>query len=104
VKLEIEIDDQRIFELLDSARVDYWGTLHMHTSIGNAPLIERTFFVTVHEEGKAKDEPDMCKLNFVRGIQLAITKHPRILDPNQLDAETGDMFVQLCAFGELRYG
>ena len=102
MKLEVEIEDSFLRDLLLSAvdHINYWDVLHEDTQKGGA----RTYYVIEHNEDLHAGQPVRHNLNFKRGVQLCLDKYPRVLDPNNLDAMTGDMFVQLCAFGELRYG
>lgn len=44
------------------------------------------------------------RLDLRRALRLAAEKYPRLLDGDRHDAETGDVFIQLAAFGEIVYG
>jgi hypothetical protein len=102
MKLEVEIDDRLILDLLVSGveGARYWGFVYQTANADGWLVFENEFGF---ETGEVLQHATY-ELDIKRGIQLALTKYPRVLDSNQLDATTGDMFVQLCAFGELRYG
>ena len=44
------------------------------------------------------------ELDWSRAIKIAFKKYPWIFQEDRMDAETGDMWIQLAALGELRYG
>lgn len=94
MKLEIEVSDETIENLLEASRTHYWqkGPIEL------VPGAEPWFVGAKVCEGETGE---WFTLDFRRGVELAITKPIVFL---HMDSEAGDAFVQLCAFGEVRYG
>ena len=87
MKVTVEISDQFLSDQFLSAQIGYWAK----SADEGSAVVER-------ETNKK------FRLDWKRAARLAVAKHPRILDPDNMDASTGDVWVQLAAFGEVRYG
>lgn len=99
MKLEIEVPDDLIDHLITSGiggryTADWCDEFSPYTVNGK-------YKGGVVREMETRKR---LKLNVRRAIQLAITSYPWVLDPERLDSVTGDLFIQLAAFGEVRYG
>jgi len=97
MKVEMEISDQLISDQIESgfAFIGYWA------QDWEIDVVNHTGWVQEVEDG---DKPEPITLNFEKAVKIAAEKYPRILDENQMDAETGDMLIQLAAFGDIVYG
>lgn len=97
MRLTLDIPDQFILDQLAGAAISYWcERCKWSTNLTSGWVIEL--------EPDKGDEGKKHKLDFKRAIRLAVRQYPRILNEDLMDAETGDMWVQLAAFGEIKYG
>ena len=109
MKAQIEIDDDKIKNLLISAfegGANYWiDFVEVARGYG---IYEAPFgaYVKVHPHDEEKGYL-LTRKNMERGIQLMSEKYTHhfadLINEND-DAITGDVFLQLCLFGELIYG
>lgn len=110
MKATIEISDEKIENLLVCAfegGSNYWID---HTEIDpkckfyEAPFESWLKVYTVDEPGRAWF---LNRITLESGMSLMAQKHPRhfadVVSENE-DANTGDIFLQLCLFEELVYG
>ena len=66
----------------------------------------------VWEEESSDDKPRKKKVThamILKGLQIMAEKYPdhhfaHAMDEGRMDADTGDVFLQLCVFGEIVYG
>lgn len=122
IKIEIEISDERIGDLLCCAMeggIGYWATIidyenpdevKVEFAHNELPLTERGAVVlTESNDGPLDDQPRwrLDRAAVERGLRLLAEKYPghwaEFLTENE-DADTGDVFVQLAVLGELVYG
>jgi hypothetical protein len=117
VKFETDIPEARVNDLLCNALEggsNYWiGSLkvvnpseHDYEYAHDVPFMENVALVI--QDTWRDDEPKRVdKGALERGLQLMADKYPvhfeNFLFEND-DAETGDVFLQLCCFGEIVYG
>jgi len=101
MKIEIEIADTFFRDQVRSAACRYWcAGVEYGRPIGDLlPEI-----IIEHHEKRDSDSWSRLAANWPRAVQIAIDKYPRILDLDKMDGETGDMWLQLAAFGEIKYG
>jgi hypothetical protein len=100
VKVTIEIPDQFIEDQRISAAesgIGYWANY-----IDETHVWEREDDSVRPQLGEAVGTKR--RLDWKRAVRLAVERYPRILDPDNMDADTGDIWVQLAAFGEVKYG
>lgn len=90
MKIEIEIPDQFFLDILEDAHCHYWADSYTW---------EGGQITGVIEAETRKRFP----LDWPRAVHLVVAAYPHLLDPKQLDGPTADAWVQLAAFGELRY-
>ena len=119
IKITLEISDEILLNLLCSAfegGSNYWYTdVAEHTDPTHAddenchhwaewnPVYGGSIVVT-DEEGE-KHLIDRAALQ--RGMQIMVQNYPQHFDnviTGDDDAETGDVFLQCCCFGEIVYG
>lgn len=109
VKVEIEIPRRFLAYQCGGADIGYWAgnvktetvlTSAQNENLGSLDLItevdevdERTGKVVAHH---------VC--DWARAVKLAIEINPGLLDESRMDMTTGDVWVQLAALGEVRYG
>ena len=119
--LSIELPMQRLTDLVTSALEGgsrYWYMIDTAKSnrVGTEFLVEEPaaggslcIMLLNEEDGplKGKSEWTLDKEAMIRGIKLMATSNPRnfadFIQEND-DAETGDVFLQLCLFGEVVFG
>lgn len=93
MEVTITIDDKFLEDQVDGANIDYWcQNIFVQADGFNGVVV-----VTNNDEAKK------YALDWVRAVKVAVEKYPYILDRKRMDAETGDIWVQLAAFGEVRY-
>jgi len=83
---------------------EYWHPLEL------IPFVEGcAIFITTEAAGDEGDttERRLDRAALLRGIEIMAAKYPRhfanVVSEND-DAETGDVFLQCCLFGEIVYG
>jgi hypothetical protein len=117
VKLVDILDDEMIGNLLCNAcegGSNYWAESNDNNSdeVGadyfhEAPLKKGGFFNIKDREDEDAPEVRIDRKALNRGIEVMATKYPwhlaNVLTEND-DAETGDVFLQCSAFGEIVYG
>lgn len=117
VKTELEISDQRVKDLLCCAfegGSNYWYQIVEFVNPENLkvefrhldlPLISGCALIVSDAEESVRSQLDRSAIQF--GLNLMSTRYPQhfasFLEENE-DAETGDVFLQCCLFGELVYG
>lgn len=115
MKLEIEIPNERLGHQLIAAfegGSNYWvKRTETHPPEGvkadryEAPFFEGGYVIVVDRETNTRYRLDLERIQ--KGIIAMRDKAPRhfanILSEND-DAETGDVFLQCCLFGEIVYG
>lgn len=82
------------------------------TSVMRDPTIYMTKGFYAWEEESSDDKPRKKKVietDIVKALELMALRYPdthfkNALDDSAMDAETGDVFLQLCLFGEVVYG
>lgn len=84
----------------------YWHPCQLVPLVGGCAVICGDL-----ENPDAKDDPKQHRLDraaLQRGLEVMSSKYPRhfanMLDDCRCDAETGDVFIQCCLFGEIVYG
>lgn len=118
---QMNIDKARIVDLLDCALEDgstYWiGSINSFTSLMKVLSPDGYAVFTVDDDGDGDvcysddEHPDgKFILNLAaihKGLSLLATQYPSswsdFMNENE-DAETGDIFLQLCLFGKLVFG
>lgn len=109
-KVTVEITDEQIAYLLCSAREggsNYWarfGHAPYNTAAGSILPLKLPVKIDDIEEGKSYR---LDRGNVHKGCKLFVTKgarHYADMVNDHADASTGDVFLQLCIFGELIYG
>jgi hypothetical protein len=100
MKVTIDVPDELIRDQLTSGieqGIHYWcSEVRGWTGYDRFKVTDRV---------KVKDEAGKWHmLDFERAVQLAARLYPRVLDTNEQDAGTGDLFIQLAAFGDIVYG
>ncbi len=106
MKLTVEVPDTLIRDQLCSGiegGIRYWCQEIRGWKGFDKFQSSDTLRVLVSQEGGDPRGNKWFVLDFERAINLAIKDYPRLLDVDLQDAETGDMFIQLAAFGELVY-
>lgn len=103
MRIVIEIADEFLRSQAEGAGIRYWCSLCEWDDEGPHP-IALPIAVTIAIDPQDSDSGKRFLLNWMRAVELAVSQYPRILDPKQQDTETGDMWIQLAAFGEIRYG
>jgi hypothetical protein len=117
VKVQVPITVERIKDLLCSAiegGSNYWvGTLDRKGGITRAqaeyrqdvPFVKGGWLELIEQDDEKTHRLDIKKIK--SGMQVFATKFPRhfgdFMDEND-DAETGDVFLQCCIFGDTIYG
>lgn len=120
MKVEMEIPDQLIHDLLVTAQEHsgYWcydsnmswkdeSGEYKVCAVENRELdqIETcTLWVEEYNDSMYGGTGERISLDLQKGLNLAAAHYPQVLNENELDAETADIFLQLAAFGELVYG
>lgn len=120
MRVEIDFPNEIIHALLVTAQEHsgYWcydSNMGWADVDGELQVIDRdnpsvnqmeacTLWVEEYDDREREGTGKRIQLNLQRGLQLAANKYPRVLNENELDAETADIFLQLAAFGELIYG
>jgi len=119
-KRDIEITDQMVYGLLVTAREggsNYWMEKIKYTKPQKAftpvdceeypfadyPLNGGTVTITHNEI----EQHTFTREGIERGMTLMAEKYPRHMNDliiNNYDADTADVFLQCCLFGELVYG
>jgi hypothetical protein len=109
IKVTVEFPRQFIKDQVDGAHIGYWAYAVDNYRDGLPGVVYE--FPCEDEQLRAledSEEPEaLCpehKLDWKRAIKLAITKYPKLLDEREMDASTGDLWVQLAAFGKVVYG
>ena len=113
IKTTIEFTDSTIRELLICALEggsNYWCIVQNDDHQGlQDPLVAGQALVI----GDAEDPDDHTKNKHLDrgliegGLQLMAEKHPKVFAEilaDDIDADTGDIFLQYCLFGEVIYG
>jgi hypothetical protein len=105
MKIEIEISDKNIRDIISGANVAYWAGQTRDPKKQLWQPQKLTLRITdVHDDGttvtlKAED--------FRRGLEVIAAEYPHhlqsILDENW-DSTTGDVLIQCAMFGEIKYG
>src|SRR5687768_7345380 len=122
MKLTINVPDNRIADVLEGAASRYWcrrldwpryadDAVTKHDSCWHALMADALPFVTVEED--RSEERQHNRLHRVTVTKIAIAfdimarEYPHIVGEAcgsyGLDANTGDVLLQLAALGELRY-
>jgi len=113
MKIEIELDERRIADLLETALhggIWYWAhikrvcvcarTMDAAALVSGECVVD---FTTVDDKTIRRLDRGIIE----RGLLAMMTKAPRHFGnwlAEREDAETGDVFVQCCLFGEIVYG
>lgn len=117
IQVKHTIDRQRLEDLLVTAfegGSNYWIARAEPLRSGRRDLYEAAFdggvniYISAERGDPRSGEKYRLNLsNMERGLQVMADKHPRhmadILAGND-DATTGDVFLQLCLFGDVVYG
>jgi len=93
----IDIDEQFLRDQVVGSGISYWSRFLEWGAPGELPIA----VAELSDDGESTTKRELC---WGRAVQLAIIRHPKLLDRTQMDASTGDMWVQLAAFGEVKYG
>ncbi len=104
MKVSIEISNEFLWNQVAGANIDYWAsscsidpkTLEGHVTMGEDP--------DTRSGHKALSDYD---LNWERAVRAALSEkyaHLNLFSEWHMDANTGDVWVQLAAFGEVVYG
>lgn len=99
-KVEIEISKRFIADQCEGAYLSYWSDDQKWEVITTDGKDELMLCTRVHEPVTKV----WTTCDWERAIKLAIVKYPHLLDESRMDRNTGDTWVQLAAFGEVRYG
>ncbi len=97
VKTTRQVDQSQVDDCLEGAHIGYWG---LFTN-------EARTHVAIREDEHRKGEKKVWKLNIQKGLDLMGKNYPMDLSNlvmDNADAATGDVLVQLAAFGKLVYG
>ncbi len=101
MKVVLDVSEQEIEDLvrMGLGAIAYWGQAHRKE--------DGSFWVYVKEDLGGKRELDLTKRRLKTGI-AAMAKHsPKQFGKwlaNEWDAETGDIYIQCCLFGEVLFG
>lgn len=105
MKFTIEISDEQLTNILESAVSSYWGTIKDHPDsediiAGNAHIT----LIDSEDDGKIYT---FGNTDLENGIRIISEKYPhlmgQIFDSAQTDMYTGDFIIQCGIFGELKY-
>lgn len=108
MKIEIAIPDSFFMDQVLSAEIGYWAS-GLHWTEGPNKLPTHV----VERPNEKKGEFTEHVLDWPKALRLVIelstkrgiyTNDARLLSYKDMDASTGDLWIQLAAFGEVRYG
>lgn len=104
IELPIRVPVQFLCEQVIGADIRYWcGELTWPKD--QDP--EKVLPVKLREHNDTRDRDRWerpAMLDWERAIKVAFATMPYLLDVGEMDAQTGDLWIQLAAFGEVRYG
>jgi hypothetical protein len=122
VQATVDVPEQRIADLLETGlygsswfgltKINYPAGVGKDTDYTLVPLMEGGHLVitdySVEEEGEKPVPYTLDRAALLRGLQLFANLKPQrhwaaFIEEND-DQETGDVFLQLCLFGEVLYG
>ena len=115
VAVTVSIESQTLDDLLCNALEggsNYWYMISDWDKAGREFLHEGPmaggWLKFVGEEINGRTEWKLDRDGMLRGFAVMVDKYPRhaanALSETECDAETGDVFLQCCLFGELIYG
>ncbi len=121
MKLELEVKDKQLADVLDSAGSKYWckelrwpdADFLQDDTCWEALLAGRIDHVTVvedrSEEGKGPLRHKVTREKVAKAAQIILDKYPHHLgavlgNSEDADAETGDVLLQCAALGDIVYG
>jgi hypothetical protein len=120
IKRDVEITDQSLFDLLVTAREggsNYWmeGIKYTKPQKKFTPVEDEVYpFVdyplnggTVKITHNDIEQHTLTREGIERGLVVMAEKYPRHMNDfiiENYDADTADVFLQCCVFGELVYG
>lgn len=121
MKLQIEVSNEQLASVLQSAGIAYWcksyastlgpvaeraGKDHRYLSAADFAPVTDGYWMVREREGSVTWRLDAQKI--ARGIQVIADKYTHhlgaIFGSSSADATTGDVLIQCAIFGELRYG
>lgn len=119
IKLEIEIKEQDLRDLLCNAiegGSNYWcSSMDRQGGISttlapyrqDVPFVPGGWLEVCDGEDQSRSPIRLDREAIIKGLNIFATKYPRhfgnFINDNA-DAETGDVFLQCCCFGEAIYG
>ena len=120
VTTKLQVPIQRVKDLVSAAMeggVQYWAKIARYELDGvtkpefphiNVPFMPGCAIIIDDIEGDPELSNKRLDMDAMkRGLQLMADKNPRhfkeLLDEGE-DAETGDVFIQLCVYGEIVFG
>lgn len=115
MKVQLNIPDTKLADVLEGAAARYWCEglefgAHKAPSCWHALMSGELPFVTVLEGWQDSERPRRRRVTRTKvaiAIDIMSREYPHILGEvcgsEQQDANTGDVFLQLAALGELRY-
>lgn len=102
MKITIEVPDVQINAALESPNAKYWAT-----SASWSPTYRSGFVVEMHGKDGKSERHTLGIARLKAALAHMAVHRPddlaRLLD-GTWDGETGDLLLQLMAFGEVRYG
>jgi RES domain-containing protein len=101
---DLKIPVAYLAQQCEGARSRAWATDFEWRRVDSEHDTDRGYYVRLTTRVQEIDGKTWLTCDWHRAIILAVMHHAWLLEPSRMDANSGDVWLQLAVFGEVRYG